>query len=594
MHVQNSWGRTQLQAIFLCVYFVAGLAGDFPGWARPAAAKADPAHVLQSCARPLEGALMTDPAELRSKDGHLEVQLQIRNSPDPNGNMRYCYFDQNGHQSPTLRLQPGDTLSITLSNKISLAEAAGSAHAGHAGGEKRSPGGVHDPCAGGPMSAAATNLHFHGLSIPPVCHQDETLKTLIEPGDPPFTYRIQIPRSQPPGLYWYHPHVHGFTEDHMLGGASGALIIEGMERAVPRVAGLPEHLFVVRDEKMPAVTGPGKPDPMRPTKQLSVNYVPVPYPNYPTPTVKMKPGERQFWRVLNASADTYLNLSLEFGAKRQSLGLVALDGVPLHFGEPGSGRYAVEPSNIFLPPASRAEFVITGPPQGVVARLVTSFVYRGASDDDHPVAPRPNSPAALRAGQDDVDSARPLVSILADPDAVTPAPVQVAAGNAEPAPGRLAAARPVRKRKLYFSEKLVDPNDPRSATLFFITEDGRTPQPFDPNRSQPTIIVQQGDVEDWIIENRSNESHAFHIHQLHFLVVGGRGTNWEEPTLRDTVDLPAWDGVRPYPSITVRLDFRNPDIVGIIPFHCHIMQHLDGGMMGTLLIKPKPPQVASQ
>ena len=33
------------------------------------------------------------------------------------------------------------------------------------------------------MSAASTNLHFHGLTVPPVCHQDDGMKTLIQPGD---------------------------------------------------------------------------------------------------------------------------------------------------------------------------------------------------------------------------------------------------------------------------------------------------------------------------------------------------------------------------------------------------------------------------
>ncbi len=441
------------------------------------------------------------------------------------------------------------------------------------------------------MSAASTNLHFHGLAVPPVCHQDETLKTLIQPGDPPFAYEIQIPKTQPPGLYWYHPHVHGFTEDHILGGASGALIVEGMERAVPRIAGMPEHVFIIRDERMPPLSASpsGKPDPTRPTKQLSVNYITVPYPKYPTPVIKMKPGDRQFWRVLNASADTYLNLSVEFAGKRQSLSIVALDGAPVHFGEPGSETYAAEQSNIFLPPAARAEFILTGPPEGVSARLVTSYVFRGASDDDHPAAPSANSPPALRAGQDDIDSARPLVSIVAEAGAPTTLPPPVVSSKIELQGAPLAAVRPAHKRKLYFSEKLVDPKDPKSATIFFITEDGHTPAPFDPSNPEPTVTAHQGDVEDWTIENRSNESHAFHVHQLHFIVVGGQGTPWEEPTLRDTVDLPAWDGVHKYPSITVRLDFRNPNIVGTIPFHCHIMQHLDGGMMGTVRIEPKLP-----
>ena len=43
------------------------------------------------------------------------------------------------------------------------------------------------------MTLASTNLHFHGLTVPPVCHQDEVLKTSIQPGDPPFEYRFRIP-----------------------------------------------------------------------------------------------------------------------------------------------------------------------------------------------------------------------------------------------------------------------------------------------------------------------------------------------------------------------------------------------------------------
>jgi FtsP/CotA-like multicopper oxidase with cupredoxin domain len=78
---------------------------------------------------------------------------------------------------------------------------------------------------------------------------------------------------------------------------------------------------------------------------------------------------------------------------------------------------------------------------------------------------------------------------------------------------------PVRTRKLYFSEKLTDPNNPNSATEFYITVDGKTPALFDPQSGIPDIIVKQGTVEDWIIENRSNELHAFHIHQLHFLLL---------------------------------------------------------------------------
>ena len=56
--------------------------------------------------------------------------------------------------------------------------------------------------------------------------------------------------NEPPGLYWYHPHVHGFTNVQVQGGASGALIVEGIERADPVLAGLPERVFVIRDQDL--------------------------------------------------------------------------------------------------------------------------------------------------------------------------------------------------------------------------------------------------------------------------------------------------------------------------------------------------------
>jgi FtsP/CotA-like multicopper oxidase with cupredoxin domain len=542
-------------------------------------------QAVQACTRAAEGSEVSEPIDLRGKNGVLKVSLIVRNSLDANGHMRYCYVDSHGNQAPTLRVQPGDTLVVALKNEISLppATAADGSQTHdlmkHAGSRK------HDPCMGGDMNPAATNLHFHGLAFPPVCHQDDTLKTLIEPGDPAFEYRVHIPKNQTPGLFWYHPHVHGFTEDQMLGGASGAIIVEGMEHVVPRVSGLHERVLIVRDERMPDASAAERLDPKRPTKQISINSILVPYPKYPPAVIKMKPLEHQFWRVLNASADTYLDLGIEYGGKRQSFGMVALDGVPLKYGEPGAAKYTPQQTHVFLPPASRAEFIVTGPPPGVSGHLVTNAVFRGAEDDDMPVTTKSAAQPALRVGLDDVDSARPLAMIVSSES--DPAPLlKMATAVPQPPLPPLSTVRPVRKRTLYFSEELVEPNNPNSATLFFITEEGHTPAVFDSHSNVPTITVRSGEVEDWTIENRSRESHVFHVHQLHFIVVGGRFTRWEEPTLRDTIDVPAWDGLTKYPNLVLRMDFRDPKIVGTFPFHCHIMQHVDGGMMGTVRVEP--------
>jgi len=543
-------------------------------------------HVSKVCPGESEGGVVLEPPALRSKKGVLKVALAVRNSTNSSRHVRYCYIDQYRNQAPTLRVSPGDTLIVRLKNEISLSATGSLSTNGPVGRAKNAGLAKHDPCTGGTMSAAATNLHFHGLAIPPLCHQDETIKTLVEPDDPPFEYRIKIPLNQPPGLYWYHPHVHGFSEEQILGGASGALIVEGIESAVPRVAGLPERVFVIRDEQMPDSSSSDKPDPNRPTKQLSINHIVVPYPEYPTPEIRIKPLERQLWRVLNASADTYLDLKIEYGGERQGLGIVALDGVPLHYGDAGAASYAPQQSHIFLPPAARAEFIVTGPPLGVSGVLRTGYLFRGATDEDRPVLPTGKEPAALRMGQDDVDSARPLASIVSSTEAPSPAVTAYGAKTPERTGVGLLDVRPVRKRLLYFSEELVDSRDPKSPTRFFITEEGHSPAVFEPVKMEPSITVRHGDVEDWTIENRSRESHTFHVHQLHFVIVGGRGVSWEEPTLRDTVNLPPWNGIEQYPSIIVRMDFRDPNVVGIVPFHCHIVQHLDGGMMGVIRVEP--------
>jgi FtsP/CotA-like multicopper oxidase with cupredoxin domain len=103
---------------------------------------------------------------------------------------------------------------------------------------------------------------------------------------------------------------------------------------------------------------------------------------------------------------------------------------------------------------------------------------------------------------------------------------------------------------------------------------------------QPNIVVHAGTVEDWTVENRAGEDHVFHIHQLHFQVIAIDGQPVNDPALRDTMDIPFWSGTGPYHSITVRMDFSDPNILGTFVYHCHILEHEDGGMMGSIRVKP--------
>ena len=569
------------------------------------------------CFRAAIGSEVPEPEDLRSVDGVLKVDLAFRSFVDSKGEVRFCYVTPNGKQSPTLRVKPGDMVILNFKNEATATPRPSRtvAASGQLGAAMSTPGGVNPapttsglggaasrsatehggmkignaaaPCATGAMRATSTNLHFHGLTVPATCHKDDVMHTLIETGSAPYEYKFQIPADEPPGLYWYHPHIHGFTKAQVLGGASAALVVEGIERAIPDLAGLPERIFVIRDQnlanpnaapvdsaKLPPVvldadgdvmntgTGTGKP-----AEDLTINYVPVPYPDYPPATITMKPGERQLWRVLNASALTYLSLQMLFGQQVQAVEAVALDGVPIHPKSAEMNKYIVL-THLGIPPGGRIEFVMHGPPVGTKAELVTRSVNTGVMGENDPT--------------------RAIANIVAKADA--PEPQLVLRKNPAPLPASttpwLRDVQPVRVRKLFFSETPLDPKDPNSPMTFFLTVDGETPKAFDPSSNIPNIVAHQGDVEDWILENRSQELHAFHIHQVHFALMEFFGLPVNEPFLRDTVNVPYWDGKNPvYPRVRLRMDFRDPNAVGTYPYHCHLLEHEDSGMMGMIRVE---------
>ncbi|MBV8904452.1 MAG: multicopper oxidase domain-containing protein [Acidobacteriia bacterium] len=513
---------------------------------------------MSACPRPGIGNLVQTPAELRSSGGKLSVEFSFRSATNVFGHTLYCYVESSGAQAPTLRVKPGDELELALKNEL---PAVPDKHAGHDHGSA---------CVGGAMTKSSTNLHFHGLNVPPKCHQDEVIHTLIGPSQEPFIYRIHIPETQKPGLYWYHPHPHGFSEPQLLGGASGALIVEGIEAANPEVAGLAERILILRDQRVPGLmqeaedAGPGK--------DISLNFVPVMYPLYRPAEMPVKPNQREFWRVLNASADTYFDLQLLFGPTIQDihtpqrLQLIAVDGAPI---SPAAPEEIAQPSDILLPPGARAEFLVTTPPQGTIAQLVTRKYDTGPFGTATPY--------------------RTIANLHPSPDAPPAASAipKLSGGGAHWQFEDLAASKPARQRRLYFSEMGTDPAEPNAKPAYFITVEGAEPKVFDMNFQHPDITVRQGTVEDWVIENRAREAHSFHIHQLHFQLVERDGLKVAEGVLRDTIDLPYWDGHSPrYPTVTLRMDFRDPGIAGTFLYHCHILEHEDQGMMGSIRVEP--------
>jgi len=195
----------------------------------------------------------------------LNVNLDYRTALDDAGRTLLCFQTPDGVESPTLHVNPGDTINIELTNKLPPVAYG----PGEVVSNKR------NRCGAALMLASSVNMHFHGMNVSPRCHSDEDIHTLVNSGQT-FSYKIKVPADEPPGLYWYHPHVHGIASAAVQGGATGVIVVEGIENLQPAVAGLPQRLLILRDQ--PLLNGGAPDEGPAPNWDVNVNYVPVPFP----------------------------------------------------------------------------------------------------------------------------------------------------------------------------------------------------------------------------------------------------------------------------------------------------------------------------
>lgn len=417
---------------------------------------------------------------------------------DPKTNLPTFVYQGKFNVVPTIRVRPGDTIAIDLTDDLPS-------------------GGTSDE----------VNLHFHGLSTSPRRPADDVLTMVARPGGS-LHYVVPVPKTQPPGLYWYHPHVHGKT-NYQVGesGISGAIVVEGIERHFPALAAMPEQLLIVRE--LGLGHGDAPPAPFHHAPHAACR--PLPSGDVLTvngeyrPALRVPAGKPAFFRVVNATGHRTLDLAID--AVRMQV--VAFDGYPLD--RPFWAAHVV------LPPAGRVEFAAAA---AVPATLRTRCYDSGPTGDDDPEETIATlKPKGGRA------SAGPIAPVVA------PANRDVQAE----------LPQPVRERRVRFTE------DPAH---FYIN--GRAYAMDAP----PLFVVKTGTTERWTIENRTPEVHAFHLHQVHFIVESVDGRPSARRIWRDTVVVPASG------SIVILADFRSPLIRGTFLFHCHILDHEDHGMMAKI------------
>src|SRR5467141_38759 len=264
---------------------------------------------------------------------------------------------------PVIRVRPGSILNVEYKNELAAKS--------------------REECIGHPCMQM-TNLHFHGLHVSPNAPQDDVLDMMASPGQT-LHYSVQVPTQQPPGLYWYHTHTHGESYIQDLDGMSGAIVVEGIERYVPEVLHMRERILVLRDLVLPNDAAERKSvmesvamqttqcgtAPEDPERAFTVN-------GSLRPQIDIAPGERQFWRIVNASPDRYADLELDSA----SLETVALDGMPLAYHDRGIRKRTMR--HVLVPPAGRVEAIVTGPPADSHAALRSRCFDTGSDGDANP------------------------------------------------------------------------------------------------------------------------------------------------------------------------------------------------------------------
>lgn len=529
------------------------------------------APVKNPCPRYTAGSAIQTPTLLTSSKGVLNVSFSYQSVQDSHGRFLFCFMTPNGVENPTLQVNPGDLLTITVTNNNSNPQ----------GGMQMS---LNPPNCGGPTDATmyptSLNIHYHGTNTSPTCGSDEVIKTIINTGET-FQYNVQFPTNEPPGLYWYHPHVHGNAEQALLGGSSGAIIVTGIENVQPAVSGLPQQILVIRDQAqvqgIGESTGPCTSNNI-PFQDITVNNVPVDSNVDQNNNVTFTPAvlyyERedngqQFWRVTNSSADTILDLQLNYDGVAQNLQIVGIDGVPVN-SQDGTGiGQMINVTDFRLPPASRVEFIVNLPSKSVnLAQLITNHIDTGANGD--------------------CDPTRPIFTLLKGDDASRTSVPKFSHYDTSGQRFRGLGNAPIAAyRTVYFDENLTTtPNQ------FYMVVQGQQEQVFNANAA-PAIVAQQGTVEQWTVENHAQENHEFHFHQVHFQVQSENnftlnGHSAPPPVLNqylDMIEVPGWDGNpnHAYPNVVLLIDYRGSD-TGNFVFHCHILNHEDLGMMNIIQV----------
>lgn len=367
-----------------------------------------------------------------------------------------------------------------------------------------------------------TNIHFHGMQVSPLEAGDNIFR--IAQPNTRMNYTIKLPANHSPGVYWYHSHFHGAVQRQVSGGIAGPILVEGMLDPFPELRGIKEQVLVMRNFQK---THTGKLASRIITGAPSIRTINGQF----QPEIRIRPGETQLWHLLNVAANQYFRLKIH----GQEVQVISRDG--------NSVVREDREGELLMGPSARVSVLVVGREPGRYP-IELGKVSTGPTGDAY-------------------DGAR-LATMVSEGERVATKHIT------SPYPQYADLSRqPVAGKRRFVFQDADDPN------TFMIN--GRR---FDGTRVDTTVKL--GDVEEWRLENPTQELHQFHIHQTDFQVVAVNDKPVPFSSYRDNIYIPATG------SITIRIPFIDEVTLGKFVYHCHVLEHEDGGMMQVIqVVRPK-------
>ena len=450
---------------------------------------------------------LVEPAIRRSINGVLNTSLRCAYAYRDIGGTRLYLRSYEGGLAPTLRMKPDETLKIRLINDLPP---------------------NRDILPGNPSyphQLNNTNLHFHGAHCSPSGIADNVMRSM-GPGNS-YDIEIPLPADHTSGTYWYHPHHHGSADVQVASGMVGAIIVEGDFADVPEIAQARERVMLLSEIVFDAfymVEDFGTLFPETATRFLAIN-------GQRRPTIDMRPGEVQRWRLVGSQYQDNMLLELD----QHRLNLIACDGIPL-----GAMQ---ETTQLLIAPGQRADVLVQAGGPGTYELNAMPF------DQGHP------SPTG------------PLARVVVAGEKL---PMKLPAALPKPPLETIRDSEITGRRTLVLGATAPENDVAGHWQEYSFNVDGNV---FDASRIDQRVRL--GAVEEWTIRNtHAHDDHVFHIHTNPFQVIEVSGEPQADRPWRDTAIVP-----RPAKGGSIVIRSRFLDYTGVFMMHCHMMNHEEMGMM---------------